>query len=135
MDYSASNRDCRPCPLREQCQWSGSATAKPRQVSILLRPLVVGSAPLLWRDWHRRHQRQACLHLHRQCLDIQMRPVLPPPPIVSPATISRAQRAHFRLSWDERLARNARDATGEQITLTLFGIPERLATLLGLVTA
>ncbi len=133
--YSANIRDCRPCPLREQCQWSGSATAKPRQVSILLHPLVVGSAPLLWRDWHRRHQRQACIHLHRQCLDIQMRPVPPPPPIVSPPTISRAQRAHFRLSWDERLARNARDATGEQITLTLFRIPERLATFLGLVTA
>ena len=44
--YSASIRDCRPCPLREQCQWNGSATAKPRQVSVLLHPLVVGSAPL-----------------------------------------------------------------------------------------
>lgn len=133
--YSASIRDCRPCPLREQCQWSGSATAKPRQVSILLQPLVVGAAPLLWRDWHRRHQRQACIHLHRHRLDIQMRPVLPPPPSVSPPTIARTQRAHFRLSWDERLARNARDATGEQITLTLFGIPERLANFLGLATA
>lgn len=27
--YAASNRSCRPCPLREQCQWTGSATAKP----------------------------------------------------------------------------------------------------------
>jgi hypothetical protein len=44
--YSASIRDCRPCPLREQCQWNGSATAKPRQVSVLLHPLAVGSAPL-----------------------------------------------------------------------------------------
>ena len=31
--YAASIRDCRPCPLREQCQWEGHATAKPRQVS------------------------------------------------------------------------------------------------------
>ncbi|WP_235845862.1 hypothetical protein [Dictyobacter aurantiacus] len=68
--YSASIRDCRPCSLREQCQWSGCATAKPRQVSILLHPLSVGSAPLLWRDWPRRHQRRACLRLHRQRLDI-----------------------------------------------------------------
>lgn len=68
--YSASIRDCRPCPLREHCQWNGSATAKPRQVSILLHPLPVGSAPLLWRDWNRRHQRRACIHLHRQRLDI-----------------------------------------------------------------
>ncbi|HJT55369.1 MAG TPA: hypothetical protein VJ761_02650, partial [Ktedonobacteraceae bacterium] len=28
--YGASLRSCRPCPLREQCQWNGSATAKPR---------------------------------------------------------------------------------------------------------
>jgi hypothetical protein len=38
--YAASIRSCRPCPLREQCQWNGSATAKPRQVSVLLHPLV-----------------------------------------------------------------------------------------------
>jgi hypothetical protein len=44
--YAASIRSCRPCPLRDQCQWNGSATTKPRQVSVLLHPLVVGSAPL-----------------------------------------------------------------------------------------
>src|SRR6266566_6266828 len=27
--YAASIRSCRPCPLRDQCQWNGSATAKP----------------------------------------------------------------------------------------------------------
>ncbi len=27
--YAASIRSCRPCPLREQCQWLGKATAKP----------------------------------------------------------------------------------------------------------
>ena len=35
--YAASIRSCRPCPLREQCQWQGS---------VLLHPLVVGDAPL-----------------------------------------------------------------------------------------
>src|SRR5258708_30298854 len=45
--YAASIRSCRPCSLREQCQWNGAATAKPRQVSVLLHPLNVGSAPLL----------------------------------------------------------------------------------------
>ena len=132
--YAASIRDCRPCPLREQCQWSGSATAKPRQVSILLHPLSVGSAPLLWRDWHRRHQRHACLCLRRQLLSIQMGPVLLRAAAASPAMISRAQRAHYRLSWDERLARNARTEAAERITLTLFGIADRLATFLGLTT-
>ncbi len=28
--YGASIHSCRPCPLREQCQWQGSATKKPR---------------------------------------------------------------------------------------------------------
>src|SRR5207237_2828436 len=40
--YGASIRSCRPCSLREQCQWNGTATAKPRQVSVLLHPLTVG---------------------------------------------------------------------------------------------
>jgi hypothetical protein len=133
--YSASIRACRPCPLREQCQWSGSQTAKPRQVSILLHPLSVGSAPLLWRDWHRRHQRHACLRLHRQHLEVQVEPVLGSTSASSPPTISRAQRAHFRLAWEERLARNARTEAPERITLTLFGIPDRLAAFLDLATA
>lgn len=132
--YSASIRDCRSCPKRSQCQWNGSATHKPRQVSVLLHPLVVGSAPLLWRDWNRRHQRRACMRLHRQHLDIQIEQVLPRTSASSPPTISRAQRAHYRFSWDERLARNARTDQAERITLTLFGIPTRLATFLGLAT-
>jgi hypothetical protein len=48
--YGASIRRCRPCRLREQCQWNGNATAKPRQVSVLLHPLQVGSAPLRLRE-------------------------------------------------------------------------------------
>jgi hypothetical protein len=132
--YAASIRDCRPCPLREQCQWNGRTTAKPRQVSILLHPLPVGSAPLLWRDWPRRHQRHACLRLHRQHLEIQMEPTLKRTSASASPTISRAERAHSRLSWDERLARNARTEAAGRITLTLFGIPDRLATFLGLTT-
>lgn len=132
--YAASIRCCRPCPLREQCQWNGSETHKPRQVSVLLHPLAVGEQPLLWQDWPRRHQRQACMHLHRQRLDIQREPGLSLPPIASPPTISRAERAHYRLSWEERLVRNARRFAAERIILTLFGIPERLATFLGLAT-
>jgi hypothetical protein len=56
--YAASIRSCRPCPLRDQCQWQGRATKKPRQVSVLLHPLIVGSAPLLWKDWSRRLHRR-----------------------------------------------------------------------------
>jgi len=133
--YAASIRSCRPCPLREQCQWNGSATAKPRQVSVLLHPLVVGCAPLLWRDWGRREHRRACMQLVRH-QRIEMS--LPPPAAASPrkadVILSRAQRAHSRLSWAERLARNARDKGASPVSITLFGVPEVFAAFLGLMS-
>ena len=64
-----------------------------------------------------------------------MEPGAPLTPTVAPPMISRAQRAHYRLSWEERLTRNARTDQAERITLTLFGIPERLVIFLGLFTA
>jgi hypothetical protein len=134
--YGASIRSCRPCPLREQCQWNGSATAKPRQVSILLHPLVVGSAPLLWHDWSRRSYRRACIQLLRhQCVEVQVGPPTCASLAGNPAPLSRAHRAHYRLSWAERLARNARVSTAGQVTVRLFGVPENVATSLGLATA
>jgi len=135
--YAASIRSCRPCPLRQQCQWLGNATTKPRQVSVLLHPLTVGSAPLLWRDSLRRRHRRACMQLLRdQRLSIEI--ILPsgadPPSPVVPL-LSRAQRAHSRLSFQERLARNTRDSTAARITVRLFGVPERVTLLLGLTVA
>ncbi len=63
-----------------------------------------------------------------------MESALPANSAVSPPPLSRAQRAHYRLGWQERLARNARTPTAGRITLKLFGIPEALATSLGLAT-
>src|SRR6266536_2430408 len=123
--YAASLRSCRPCPLREQCQWQGSATKKPRQVSVLLHPLVVGSEPIRWRDWSRRAHRLACIQLVRhQCVKVEVEPPTSASLPVKPAPLSRAQRAHYRLSWAERLARNARLLTAERVTIKLFGVPQ-----------
>jgi hypothetical protein len=134
--YAASVRSCRPCPLREQCQWQGRATTKPRQVSMLLHPLVVGSAPLLWRDWNRRHHRRACIQLLRQQhVEVQVEQGFSASPTISPAPLSRAQRAHYRLDFQERLARNARAPTASRVMIRLFGVPEGFATSLGLATA
>ena len=134
--YAASIRSCRPCRLREQCQWQGNATNKPRQVSVLLHPLVVGSAPLLWRDWNRRLHRRACMQLLRdQCLQVQMEPALSAASALSPSPLSRAQRAHYRLAWTERLARNARAPTAGQVMIKLFGVPTTFATSLDVATA
>jgi hypothetical protein len=131
--YAASIRSCRPCPLREQCQWVGNATKKPRQVSVLLHPLVVGSAPLLWHDWSRRLYRRACIQLLRsQRVDVQhgqdreVRIVSPPP------VLSRAQRAHYRLSFAERFARNVWVSSASRPMITLFGVPETFSAFLGL---
>jgi len=134
--YAASIRSCRPCSLREQCQWQGGATKKPRQVSVLLHPLVVGNEPLLWYDWSRRHHRRACMQLLRhQRMDIQLEQGLSVSSALAPASLSRAQRAHYRLDWSLRLTRNARVPTAGRITLKLFGIPEALAVSLGLAAA
>jgi hypothetical protein len=135
MIYAASIRSCRPCPLREQCQWHGSATAKPRQVSVLLHPLLVGSAPLLWRDWSRRDHRRTCMQLVRhQRIEVSLSPPSATAPPTAEAILSRAQRAHTRLSWAQRFARNARPAAAGQVTLRLFGVPAAFATALGLAT-
>jgi hypothetical protein len=133
--YGASIRSCRPCSLREQCQWNGGATAKPRQVSVLLHPVTIGSASILWHDWGRRIHRRACIHLLRH----QRVEVLVEPGDVTPAVLlaplSRAKRAHYRLTWAQRLARNARPKTGGRVTIRLFGVPEHFATTLGLAAA
>jgi hypothetical protein len=116
-------------------EWNGSATAKPRQVSVLLHPLQVDPAPLLWQDGSRREHRRACMHLVRhQRVEVRLPPI--PPPAASPGNagviFSRAQRAHTRLWWETRLARNARRDTSGQVTIKLFGIPNDFARDLGL---
>jgi len=102
-------------------------------VSVLLHPLVVGSEPLLWRDWSRQYYRRACIQLVRhQCVKVEVEPPISASLAVKPATLSRAQRAHSRLSWEDRLARNARLPTANRVTITLFGIPAAFAAFLGL---
>lgn len=105
-------------------------------MSVLLHPLQIAPAPLLWRDWSRREQRRACMHLLRhQRIEVSM----PPPAAASPPKVevilSRAQRAHARLSWAQRLARNVRVPTANPVTIKLFGVPEGFATSLGLARA
>ncbi len=117
---------------------NGMAALPPSRalVSVLLHPLVVGSAPLLWRDWSRRYYRRACLQLLRhQCVEVEVGPPTCASLAVTPAPLSRAQRAHSRLSWAERLARNARPLTAGRVTIRLFGIPEGFAISLALATA
>lgn len=105
--YAARIGHCRSCPRREECQGYGAATKKPRRVSAVLWPLDTTEKVEL----------------------AETAPPAPPPP---PRLLSRTERAHYRLSWTERLARNARRSTAPDVSIKLFGIPETFATPLGL---
>lgn len=76
--------------------------------------------------------------LHHQRVEVQAEPgngmdsATPP---VTPALLSRAERAHYRLTWAQRLARNARPETSERVTIQLFGVPARFAASLGWAVA
>jgi hypothetical protein len=45
--------------------------------------------------------------------------------------LTRAERAHWRLSWDQRLARNTRPADAPQLIVTLHGLPATFASSFG----
>ncbi len=143
--YAARIGHCRPCPRREECQGYGAATKKPRRVSavlwprdtseevIALPPPLPASQPIVWGDWQRRfHRREVVKLLRHQRVDVELAetaPLAQSPPI---QLISRTERAHYRLSWEQRLARNARRSTAPEVSIKLFGIPDAFATSLGL---
>src|SRR5579875_2418779 len=152
--YAARIGHCRARSLRERCQESAT-TIKARRVSavywpvsspasILDEPLPASAAPsrpsashpVLWGDWQRRfHRRELVKLLRSQRVDIRLAEPSPSkqsPPVRS---LSRAERAHYRLSWAERLARNARRSAAPDISIKLFGIPDAFATALGLRVA
>lgn len=88
-------------------------------VSVLLHPLAVGSAPLLWQDWSRREHRRACQRLVRhQQVEVSLSLPADLVPIAAEVILSRA-----------RCAQNRRSG---QVTVKLFGIPVAFATFLGL---
>ena len=46
--------------------------------------------------------------------------------------ITRAQRAHWRFSWQQRLACNARPCNAPPLTLTIHGLPATFAHTYGI---
>ncbi|HEY6410395.1 MAG TPA: hypothetical protein VIY29_23330 [Ktedonobacteraceae bacterium] len=102
-------------------------------MSVLLHPLVVGSGPVLWQDWSRRAERRAWKPLvAHQRVDIMVAPAPAQKAMGSPTILTRAERAHSRLSWERRAERNARSAP---LSLHLYGVPEIFACTLGLAAA
>ncbi len=145
--YAARIGQCRACPLRAQCQEHGSPS-KPRRVSAVFWPRTsttsppdeplshhpVPSHPVLWGDWERCHLRRHWFRLLRsqtvlltsgsvQHLAAEDAPL--------PDVLTRAQRAHWRLSWAQRLARNARLLTTPPLEVTIHGLPVSFAHAFG----
>lgn len=141
--YAGRIGHCRECPLKEQCQEHPS-TKKPRRVSAVFWPIAPDplsvppppssppslplppSAPLLWRDWPRRQVRRHWLSLlHRETVTFSWEvPSLSTLPNADHELIlTREQRAHYRLSWSQHLAHNARPAEAPRLCVLLHGLP------------
>jgi hypothetical protein len=72
--------------------------------------------------------------VQHQRLDVSLSPPAASSPTAN-AIFSRAQRAHSRLSWVKRLARNARTQTSGHVAIMLLGIPADFAISLGFAAA
>jgi hypothetical protein len=147
--YAARIGHCRSCPLRAQCQES-STTLKPRRVSAVVWPrsssrsdsspppettrASLACAPVLWRDWPRCGIRRTWLKVVRsQTICLESASPLSPPrgPCATEKILTRAERAHWRLSWQQRLAGNARPSDASRLVVTLHGLPATFAVSFG----
>ena len=143
VSYIADLSDCRRCHLRAQCQ--NRRARRARRVSAVYWPLPQEEPspapappacfPVLWRDWPRCSIRRQWMNTVRsQTVEITRGTASPPEPQeLSAHQWTRSQRAHWRLSWQERLARNARPASSPPVTITLHGLPAAFAQIYGFV--
>ena len=154
--YAARIGDCRTCAIRSACQES-TDTTKPRRVSAVFWPTTplqaVSSAsvpalpepppkspepiprfPVLWKDWPRCQLRRRWITLMRSqtvSLTRAATPTADHTVATHPPILTRAERAHWRLTWDQRLARNACLTTAPPLTLTIHGLPATFANVYG----
>ncbi len=56
-------------------------------------------------------------------------------PPSTPSPFSRAERAHWRMTWQQRLARNARSPSAPPVEITVYGLSPVFAQALGLRVA
>ncbi|MBD2309071.1 hypothetical protein H6G17_26770 [Chroococcidiopsis sp. FACHB-1243] len=153
MLFSVNSRICASCPVKHHCLSDDSKGTNGRRISVMRAKLppvptvalepeitVIAQAPiqtvqgtqaLIWTDVPatqlRREIRQ---HLRRHQTRIQssysntrlIRPIA--------SYLTRSQRAHRRLSWAERLKRNALSSQDFQVSVQLFGISPKLVDFL-----
>jgi len=155
--YAAKAHDCRTCAQAGACLGRGASGDQPRRVSGVRRvngwqvPLPAPSElpvaalveqqdaqevrVLQWGDsGGRRVRRNLVAQLRRQQVTITSRGIEPTTVSAEakPQVCSRAERAHRRRSWANRLARNACGETTLHWSVMVPGIPSALAAYLGL---
>ncbi|GHO62851.1 hypothetical protein KSC_017430 [Ktedonobacter sp. SOSP1-52] len=89
---------------------------------------------MLWRDWPRCSIRRTWLKVVRsQTVCLESSSPLSPSLAKAPTekVWTRAEHAHWRLSWQQRLARNARPADASRLVVTLHGLPATFASSFG----
>ncbi len=135
--FCALREDCEHCLLREQCLGRGARGNRPRRVSAVRRLLPLSRSPcereealfaIRWVDVAGRMIRRHWIrHWRSQSVEVipltqQVRSLPPPRP-------ERPVRRHQRLSWKERLERNAWWGP-PRVRLHLYGVPPVLTSLL-----
>jgi hypothetical protein len=134
--FVARDTDCAACPRRSACLGRTASGVRGRRVSavrhrrvteVVLHPRpVVAEAAIWWNDVAGRQLRRSWMaHWRQQTVTVSSLPANLSPPSRPP----RAARSHQRLSWPERLGRNARGpllVTSIQVT----GVPQRVLDLL-----
>jgi hypothetical protein len=134
--FVARDADCAACPLRAACLGRAANSTRGRRVSavrhrriseVVLHPRPsVAAAAIRWNDVAGRQLRRSWMaHWRQQTVTLTSLPASLSPAARPP----RAARSHRRLSWPERLARNARGSllvTSIQVT----GVSQRVLDLL-----
>jgi len=134
--YMAQDDDCADCSLRAACLGRSASGKRGRRVSARRQQMVTavtlvpyplaGTEAMLWRDVAGRHLRRTWMTFwRRQTVTLVPLPTRGPTPPRPP----RAARAHVRLRWDERMARNARSSPC-LTTIHVSGVASSLIALL-----
>ena len=138
--FCAPLEACQPCHLREQCLGRGAQGNRARRVSAVRRLLPLSRSPcqregtllaIRWVDMPGRTIRRHWIrHWRTQVVEVvplSEKLEKPSPPARPP----RAVRRHQRLSWKERLDRNARWGP-PRVRLHLYGVGPALTSRLRL---
>jgi hypothetical protein len=98
-------------------------------------PEPLTRCPVLWGDWPRSQIRRRWLKIMRTetvSLTLAARPTQECSAAPGSPVLTRPQRAHWRLSWQERLVRTARPAISSPLLVTIHGLPATFASSFGL---